>query len=188
VRVVVTLVIALVVGCMAFMAAPLHAATTYWTTPALLKHFFKDSERVRAVEVLGSELAAALEGQNVGAPKGKYLVYVGQTGERIDGFAVVDDEKGQHMPITFGFLLGADGRLKDAQVMTYREPYGHEIRDRRFLDQLVGKSLTDGLKPGVDVDGVTGATISVKSTTIAARRALALCDIARRKVVSLGQN
>lgn len=177
------LVATLVIACAAaFIAAPLHAATTYWTTPALLKHFFKDSERVRAVEVLGSELASALEGSNVGAPKGKYLVYVGQTGERIDGFAVVDDEKGQHMPITFGFLLGADGRLKDAQVMTYREPYGHEIRDRRFLDQLVGKRMTDTLKPGIDIDGVTGATISVKSTTIAARRALALCDIARQKV------
>lgn len=123
----------------ALVATPLHAATTYWTTPALLKHFFKDSERVRAVEVLGSELAAALDGQNVGAPKGN------------------------------------------------REPYGHEIRDRRFLDQLVGKSMSDALKPGVDVGGVTGATISVKSTTIAARRALALCDIARRKVVSRGQ-
>lgn len=166
--------VVLVLSC----ATPLLAATTYWTTPALLKHFFKDSERVRSVEVTGAELRDA----GVAAPKGKYLVYVGQTGDHIDGYAIVDDEKGQHMPITFGFMLDLDGRIRDVQVMTYREPYGDEIKDRRFLDQFVGRSLTDAIKPGVDVDGVTGATISVKSTTVAARRALALCALARKKV------
>ena len=161
-----------------FVAPAASAATTYWTTPAVLKHFFKSSERVRSIEVLGSELAAA----GITATKGKYLVYVGVSGERVDGFAVVDDEKGQHMPITFGFLFDVDGKLKDTEVMTYREPYGDEIRDRRFLAQLVGKTRESALKPGVDVDGVTGATISVRSTTIAARRALVLCDLARRKL------
>lgn len=161
-----------------------HAATTYWTTPALLKRWFKDSERVRAVEVLGTELTTASAERSAGlkATKGKYLVYIGQTGERIDGYAVVDDEKGQHMPITFGFLFDLDGRVKDTEVMTYREPYGDEIRDRRFLAQLVGKSTADALKPGVDVDGVTGATISVRSTTVAVRRALVLVELARRKL------
>ena len=130
--------------------------------------------------MLGAELAS----EGVGATKGKYLVYVGQTGEHIDGYAVVDDEKGQHMPITFGFLLDLDGKLKDVQVMTYREPFGDGIRDRRFLGQLVGKGVNDALKPGVDVDGVTGATISVRSTTVAAKRALVLCNIARRKLAS----
>lgn len=168
----------LLIALLLLVATAASAATTYWTTPALLKHFFKGSERVRAVEVLGSELAQA----GMMASKGKYLVYVGQTGDRVDGFAVVDDEKGQHMPITFGFLFDLQGRVKDVQVMTYREPYGDEIRDRRFLGQLVGKGTQDALKPGVDVDGVTGATISVRATTIAARRALVLCEIARRKL------
>lgn len=168
----------LVVVALLLAAPAAWSATTYWTTPALLKQFFKGSERVRAIEVLGGELAAA----GITASKGKYLVYVGQTGERVDGFAVVDDEKGQHMPITFGFLFDVQGRVRDAQVMSYREPYGDEIRDRRFLGQLIGKSTADALKPGVDVDGVTGATISVRATTIAARRALVLCEIARRKL------
>ena len=168
----------LLVAVFLLIAPAASAAATYWTTPAVLKHFFKSSQRVRAIEVLGSELADA----GVTASKGKYLVYIGQSGEVIDGFAVVDDEKGQHMPITFGFLFDLQGRMKDVQIMSYREPYGDEIRDRRFLAQLVGKSKDDALKPGVDVDGVTGATISVRSTTIAARRALVLCDIARRKL------
>lgn len=156
------------------------AATTYWTTPALLKQFFHSSQVVGAIEVLGSELAEA----GMTPTKGKYLVYVGRSDGRVDGFAVVDEEKGQHMPITFGFLFDLRGRVRDVQIMTYREPYGDGIRDRRFLDQLLGKGTGDGLKPGIDVDGVTGATISVRATTVAARRALVLCDIARRKLTA----
>ncbi|HEY4221900.1 MAG TPA: FMN-binding protein, partial [Myxococcota bacterium] len=108
--------------------------------------------------------------------------YVGKTGDRIDGLAVIDDQVGQHMPITFGFLVGTDGKMKRAEVMVYREPYGDSIRERRFLDQLVNKQESDPLRPGSDIDGITGATISSRSAAVAAHRALVVCALAKKKL------
>jgi hypothetical protein len=166
--------LAAVVGVVLSLAAVSAAA---WTTPTLLKAWFAASERVSFVEVTKAELEAVAPGLS---RKDKYVVYVARTGERVDGYGVVDDEKGQHEPITFGFVV-ADGRIKSVEVLTYREAYGGEIKDARFLRQLVGKDRSAKLTLGVDVDGITAATISSRSSTVAARRALALSEIAARK-------
>lgn len=153
----------------------------YWSTPTLLKAFFKDSERVGFVKIRTADHADVLK-RTLGyvPPKNEYAVFVARTGSRIDGYAFVDEEMGQHEPITFGSRFGPDGACDRVEVMVYREGYGEEIRESRFLEQFVGRKAEQPLRLKHEVDAVTGATISSGSATDAVRRALAIVGLARQ--------
>ncbi len=156
------------------------AEGAYWTTPALLKDFFKASKKVGYVKLRTAEHADALRARLGYVPsKAEYVVFVARTGARVDGYAVIDDEQGQHEPITFGVKLDAEGRVERTEVMVYREGYGHEIREDRFRAQFVGRSPDQPLRFQHEVDAISGATISSKSAILAVQRALAIVAVAR---------
>jgi len=152
------------------------AEGVYWSTKDLLRAFFSSSERVTYVEVPRADVERAL-GEKVA--KDRYVVYVARSGERVDGFAVVDEEKGEHQPITFGVKISPDGRVERTEVMAYREAYGEEIRELRFRKQFLGRSMPETKRFGDDVVAISGATISSRSMLVAVRRALALVAAAR---------
>lgn len=151
---------------------------TYFDTRGLLKSFFTTSKKVTYVEISGQALAKAM---GHGVPREKYVVFVAQSGASIDGFAVIDEEKGQHLPITFGVKLNPDSSVAAFEVMVYREGYGDEIREKRFRRQFLNMGLGDKIRLGRDVDAISGATISSNSSAIAVRRAVALSNLARKK-------
>lgn len=157
------------------------ADEVYWTPKALLKDFFPKSEKVTylSLEIAGHR--AEIE-KRLGytPPKPKYVIFVAKTGEQIDGYAVIDEELGQHEPITFGVKLSATGAVERTEVMAYRERYGSEIREARFRQQFTGKSSSDAIRAGDDVVVISGATISSKSITIGVRRAVALVSVLLR--------
>jgi hypothetical protein len=93
------------------------------------------------------------------------------------GVIFVLDVVGQTLPITFAVGVRDDQTLQDVQVMVYREPYGREINERRFRAQFRGKTKSDPLTVEKDVSAVSGATISSRSATYAARKGLALSAI-----------
>lgn len=97
------------------------------------------------------------------------------------GYVFLLDVLGKSQPITFAAGVKPDGALQDLQVMVYREPYGAEIRERRFRAQLAGKKPGDPVALGKDVDAISGATISSASAAYAARKALALGQLLRER-------
>ena len=94
--------------------------------------------------------------------------------DTVAGFVVVVEEIGKHRPITFAVGVRPDGKLHDMAVLAYREAYGGEIKDRRFLAQYHDKGLGDPLLPYRDVRNISGATLSVQATGRAARKAIAV--------------
>ena len=103
-------------------------------------------------------------------------VYVALTGEKIDGYAVVDEEMGQHLPITFGVKISPSGTVERSEILCYRETYGAAVREERFNQQFAGKSATDPLRPGSDIVIVSGATISSHAVAKGVKRALVTVD------------
>lgn len=175
-RVILGLVGALLVLSLVLVAKPA-SAEAFWDKPTLLKDFFAKSERVTFAKLALTPVQQQNLRKRLGydvAPS--WTVYYGKTGERIDGVAVIDNELGQHQPITFGVLIGADGVLKRVEVMVYREAYGAEVQQTRFRSQFVGKTAGDALRHGTDIVAIAGATISSKSMANGVRRAMAMAD------------
>ena len=68
---------------------------------------------------------------------------------------------------TFNYLIifKTDGKIEKVSVLLYKENYGGEIASKRFLRQFEGKSNGLNLEYNQDIDGISGATISVQAIT-----------------------
>ncbi|MGH7531153.1 MAG: FMN-binding protein [Gemmatimonadales bacterium] len=94
-------------------------------------------------------------------------------GDSLLGFAMVRDVRGKDQPITFLVAIDGAARLRDIDILVYREPYGGEVAYEAWRRQFRGKSSTDRLEVGRDIRNISGATISVHAVTQGVRRALA---------------
>jgi thiamine biosynthesis lipoprotein len=103
--------------------------------------------------------------------------WIGEQAGRVVGYATVLNIIGKEQPITFMVAVSPDGTVRGVQVMTYRESQGSEIRSKRFLEQFRGKTLAAPLKLGRDVHGISGATLSSRSTVFAVKKTLALVAV-----------
>lgn len=80
------------------------------------------------------------------------------------------DVIGRDHPITVGVIVTNDG-IKAMNVLVYRESRGWEVRHEFFTKQFNGIELKDK-KLDKRIDGITGATLSVRALQRAARLAL----------------
>jgi Na+-translocating ferredoxin:NAD+ oxidoreductase RnfG subunit len=93
-------------------------------------------------------------------------------GDSVLGFALVRAVKGKDQPITFLVATDTADRLRDIDILVYREPYGGEVAYDAWRRQFRGKSVDDQLEVGRDIRSISGATISVNAVTLGVRRAL----------------
>ena len=89
------------------------------------------------------------------------------------GFAAIGNVVGKDQPITFLVAIDPTDRLKDVDILVYREPYGGEVAYEPWRRQFRGKSARDSLRVGKEIRSISGATISVHAVTIGVRRVLA---------------
>ena len=153
--------------------------------PAILHEFFPGADRIDTIDVaITPDLAARLKTRLGYVPVcAHYAVFVGRKGGRDLGYAVIDEEKGMHEPITFAVLVGLDGAVARQEVMVYREPEGDGVTSHRFTRQFVGKTIKDPIRAGVDITIVSSATISSNSMAVGVRRAVTIVDEAVLPIV-----
>ena len=78
-------------------------------------------------------------------------------------YALMDNVLGKSMPITFLVILKNEGNILALEVIKYREAYGGEVGNKNWLAQFTYFSDTSDFKLGKNIDGISGATISVNS-------------------------
>lgn len=93
-----------------------------------------------------------------------------QQGERS---AWIFEEIGKELPITIGVVVERE-RIRQVMILEFRESRGGEVRHSFFTDQFVGAGLADEQRLSQPIDGITGATLSVRAVKRAARLALYL--------------
>ena len=67
------------------------------------------------------------------------------------------------MPITYLAIFNSDNSIHDVTIIKYREPYGGEIKSKRWLKQFIGLDSKSDYSIGKSLDGISGATISTNS-------------------------
>jgi hypothetical protein len=159
-------------------SAPAFAAKgVLYDREKILREFFPGADAIEVENVaVAGDLAGRLQARLGYVPSREYAVQVGKKDGRVLGYAVIDDEKGMHEPITFAVLVGPDGAVLRQEVMVYRECEGDGVTARRFTRQFVGKTEKDPIRDGVDVEIVTGATISSHSMAVGVKRAVAVVN------------
>jgi len=93
------------------------------------------------------------------------------------------DEVGKEEPITAGFIV-SDGKILQVRVLTYRESRGWEVRYPAFLKQYQGIELQADQYLNRNIDGISGATLSVNAMNRMARLALYFDRMSRAESAS----
>jgi hypothetical protein len=83
------------------------------------------------------------------------------------------EEIGKDQPITIGLVVNA-GKLETVRVLIFRESRGEEIRHPFFTEQFSGAELTGQHQLDRNIDGISGATLSVRAMKKLVRMALYL--------------
>lgn len=86
-------------------------------------------------------------------------------GNEFLGYAFVDQAPSKTANFDYLILFDAELKVIHSKVIIYREEYGGEIGSKRWLKQFLGMSGTDRVNHETNIDGIAGATISVRSMT-----------------------
>ena len=143
-----------------------------------VKIMLPKSERIRKdVIKLSPEKKAQIE-ERIGwkFPEQAFEVYIGETGDQIDGYAVVQNTIGKHKPMTYMVGIDGTGHVSDIELLVFRESRGSEIRQKRFNAQYEGKTVNDPVRLNKDIINISGATMSVRSMSAGIKRVLVLVD------------
>lgn len=83
------------------------------------------------------------------------------------------EEIGKEKPITVGFVVKGS-IIANVKVLIFRESRGDEVRHSFFLDQFRGATLESSRQLDRNIDGISGATLSVRALIKLSRLALYL--------------
>jgi hypothetical protein len=147
------------------------AAMVYETQPDFLARAFGSSPPAPAVVWLSGErksVVRELLGHDYPALRLRYWCKAGRS-------AWVLEEIGKDLPITVGIIID-DPHIDSVRVMTYRENRGGEVATPAFTDQFTGATLTASRELDTTIDGISGATLSVRALTRLSSIALYLHD------------
>ena len=158
------------------------AATVYWELPALLTSFFPGADRVSFAKVALSAQERAALAKTIGrSVRADWTIFVATKAGQVTGYAVVDEVRGMHEPITYATRFTPAGAISRMEVMRYREAYGSEVREQRFLSQFNGKTSASPMLPGRDIAAISGATISSHAVTRGAEETAAVVALLLRQ-------
>ncbi|WP_461482236.1 FMN-binding protein [Porticoccus sp.] len=76
--------------------------------------------------------------------------------------AWIMEEIGKELPITIGVVI-RDDQVAQVKILAFRESRGWEVRYPAFTDQFRDVKITPELKLDKHIDGITGATLSVRA-------------------------
>lgn len=139
-------------------------------TQVALKSLFPEAERFTPKDVfLTDELAAKL--QTLARTKISERVvtfYVATAAGKTVGYAILHTQKVRTKNETLVVGLEPDGRIKRIDLAVFLEPEEY-APSPRWLAQFQGKSTRDRLVVGDDLLVISGATLSARSISEAAR-------------------
>jgi hypothetical protein len=167
---------AIVMVAIGFHAAAASARARVFITQeqALERDFPSPQTRERRTLFLDAGQAGQAE-DLAGSPLQRAVVpyYVGMLEGRITGYVYFDTHLVRTLAETVLIRLTPDGRIAAIEILSFDEPEDYLPRER-WLRQFDGRELDDDLTLKGAIRGLTGATLSSRSVTAAARRILAI--------------
>ena len=160
------------------VTAPARAAQ-YATVDEAAKRSFPDATSFRETTLQLSAVDARAVANATGlAPRAAPLrAMVALGGDRPLGVVVIDAVIGKFEMIDFAVGIAADGKIRNVEILTYRESHGYEVRLPAWRKQFVGKGKTDKLRVDEDINNISGATMSATHVTDGVRRIVATVDM-----------
>lgn len=162
----------------------------FMTEEEAVKAILPKSERIRKELIRLSQEKKELIEQRIGwkFPEDSFDLYIGETGDKIDGYAMIHNTIGKYKPMTYMVGVDAKGTCTDVELLVFRDAKGSEVGKKRFNSQYDGKTVTDPIRINKDIINISGATMSVRSMSAGVKRVLVLVDEFYLKPAGLGSD
>ncbi len=168
----------------------LNHAEVFMSEEEAVKIILPKSQRVRKEVIELTQDKKTLIEQRIGwkFPEHAFELYIGETGEKIDGYAMVHNTIGKHKHMTYMVGVDAKGACSDVELLVFREARGSEVGRKRFNVQYEGKTVSDPIRLNKDIINITGATMSARSISAGVKRVLVLVDEFYLKPAGIGSD
>lgn len=101
---------------------------------------------------------------------------------RPGGFGVLRTVRGKDQPITILVVTDTALAVTAVEIVTYREPYGGEVRRAAWRRQFTGRTPGERLRHNREILNISGATISARAVTDGVRMTLEDLDALRPRL------
>ncbi len=162
----------------------------FMTEEESLKTVLPKSQRIRKELIRLTQGKKELIEQRIGwkFPEESFELYIGETGDKVDGYAMIHNTIGKYKHMTYMVGVDAQGRCTDVELLVFRDAKGSEVRTKRFNSQYDGKTVFDPIRINKDIINISGATMSVRSMSAGVKRVLVLVDEFYLKPAGLGSD
>ncbi len=159
----------------AALIAPAHAAQ-YLSTEQAQRSLFPEATAFvpHPVTLSDSQRAAVEKASGVRLRFARPPIWRVEANGRTVGWYVQDEVYGKHEFITYAVALGAAGTVRGLEILDYRETHGDQVRNPAWRAQFTGKRYGDALRLDLDIQNISGATLSCKHIAEGVRRVLAI--------------
>jgi len=156
------------------------AAQVFLTQDEALELAFPDAEEIERRTAFLSDgdrdRAEALVGGGIGVEQGIVTYYVAARDGSPIGAAYFDVHRVRTLQEVLMVVVGTDGRVRRLEILRFAEPPDY-LAPKSWLDQFYGRALDESLQLKGGIVYMTGATLTSRAITDAARRVLALHQV-----------
>jgi Na+-translocating ferredoxin:NAD+ oxidoreductase RnfG subunit len=147
-----------------------------WTAPAALVMSVGSAHAVQYLSLAEAQRHAFPSATNFSVVQAD-RIWRAEAGGRVVGFFIFDRVIGKHLYIDYSVALDPSGRIRQVDILQYRESYGGEIRSPSWLAQFVGKTNSSQLQVGSDIRNISGATLSSHHVTEGVKRIMDIANL-----------
>jgi hypothetical protein len=125
------------------------------------------------------------KGQQLTKVKDDPVVFqLGAKGDGPGNWILIQEGHGYGGPFVLGIRIMEDGKIHEVMPLDHKETpaFVKKIEDARYRDQFVGKSVGNDFIVGVDLDAVSGATVTTMAAAEAIRNGAHLAAIEKFKL------
>lgn len=169
-----TTIRALLALCLASLTLPA-SATSYFTMPQAQKALFPDATEFQhlTLTLRADQVKAIRKIADTDTPLPDKTTWKAMKHGQFLGYFIADHVIGKHEYIQYAVGLNPHGAVLGMEIMDYRETYGGQVRHPSWRAQFTGKQHGTPLMVSKDIDGISGATLSVVHLTKGVKRVLA---------------
>jgi len=109
---------------------------------------------------------------------------LGAKGDGPGNWILIQEGHGYGGPFVLGLRIMEDGKIHEVMPLDHKETpaFVKKIEDARYRDQFVGKSVDNDFIVGVDLDAVSGATVTTMAAAEAIRNGAHLAALEKFKL------
>lgn len=162
----------------------------FMTEEEAVKTILPKSQRVHKELIRLTPEKKELIEQRIGwkFPEESFELYIGETGDTIDGYAMIHNTIGKYKHMTYMVGVDPKGTCTDVELLVFRDAKGSEVGKKRFNSQYDGRTVSDPIRINKDIINISGATMSVRSMSAGVKRVLVLVDEFYLKPAGLGSD